>query len=167
MSRLNRRATRILTLTDGGRLAVASGQKSSSSKSSCSTSCCTQCHFDIEPLLRVIATPCSLLAPSPQQCGQKRSQKRHSPPDRTGAARHTWVSMPASRRGRETGDSKFMPHLKVMPRELGSDVEIRVRDNGLSRGTSKRKRERAAKTDRDARRRGCAAIGLRSSKSRS
>jgi signal transduction histidine kinase len=39
--------------------------------------------------------------------------------------------MPASLRGRETGDPKFMPHLKVMTRELGSDVEIRVRDSGL------------------------------------
>jgi len=38
-----------LTRTDGGKLAAASGQKSSSFRSSCSTSCCTQCHFDIEP----------------------------------------------------------------------------------------------------------------------
>src|ERR1700681_130901 len=51
VSRFNPRATQVLTPTDGGKLAVASGQKSSSSKNSCSTSCCTQCHFDIEPFL--------------------------------------------------------------------------------------------------------------------
>jgi hypothetical protein len=44
-SRFNPRATQILTPTDGGKLAAASGQKSSSSRNSCSRSCCTQCHF--------------------------------------------------------------------------------------------------------------------------
>src|SRR5215469_16769055 len=53
VSLFNPRATQILTPTDGGKLAAVSGQKSSSSRNSCSTSCCTQCHFDIEPFLRV------------------------------------------------------------------------------------------------------------------
>jgi hypothetical protein len=53
VSRFNPRATQVLTPTDGGKLAAASGQKSSSSRNSCSTSCCTQCHFDIDPFLGI------------------------------------------------------------------------------------------------------------------
>jgi hypothetical protein len=49
VSRFNPRATQVLTRTAGGKLAAASGQKSSSSRSSCSMPFCTQCHFDIEP----------------------------------------------------------------------------------------------------------------------
>ncbi len=49
MSRFNLRTTQVLTRTDGGKLAAASGQKASSSRSSCSRPFCTQCHFDIEP----------------------------------------------------------------------------------------------------------------------
>src|SRR5262249_28621743 len=48
VSRFDPSATQVLTRTDGGRLAVASGQKSSSSRSSCSRSFCTQYHFDYE-----------------------------------------------------------------------------------------------------------------------
>src|SRR5271167_156458 len=55
VSRFNPRDTQVLTPTDGGKLAAASGQKSSSSRNSCSTSCCTRCHFDIEPFLGVTA----------------------------------------------------------------------------------------------------------------
>jgi hypothetical protein len=47
--RFNLRATQVLTRTDGGKLAAASGQKSSSSKNSCSRPFCTQCRFDIGP----------------------------------------------------------------------------------------------------------------------
>ena len=46
MSRFEPRATQALTRIDGGKLAAASGQKSSNSRNSCSTLCCTQCHFD-------------------------------------------------------------------------------------------------------------------------
>jgi hypothetical protein len=49
VSRFNPRATQVLTRTDGGKRAAASGQKSLSSRSSCSRSFCIQCHFDIEP----------------------------------------------------------------------------------------------------------------------
>jgi hypothetical protein len=55
VSRFTPRATRVLTPTDGGKPAAASGQKSSNSRNSCSTSCCTQCHFDIEPFLGLTA----------------------------------------------------------------------------------------------------------------
>src|SRR5262249_52895764 len=51
VSRFNPRATQILIPIDGGKLAVMSGQKSSSSKNSWSTSCCIQCHFDTGPMV--------------------------------------------------------------------------------------------------------------------
>jgi hypothetical protein len=55
----------ILTQTDGGKLATASGQKSSNSRSSCWKSFCTHCHFDIgggaEPSVRGSVTSAPLL----------------------------------------------------------------------------------------------------------
>ncbi len=50
MSRFKQRATQLLTPIDGGKLAVASGQKSLNSRNSCSMSCCTQCHSTPPPV---------------------------------------------------------------------------------------------------------------------
>jgi hypothetical protein len=49
VSLVSPRATQVLIRTDGGKLAAAFAQKSSSLRSFCWKSFCTQCHFEIEP----------------------------------------------------------------------------------------------------------------------
>ena len=68
MPRFDRRATQVLIPTDGGKLAAASAQKSSSSRNSCSTSCCIQFPFDIamQPVVHERRLP-SIVPPNRSQ----------------------------------------------------------------------------------------------------